>query len=158
MLVRVLSLAMRCGVCAFTISSAKRVLCNRERGAALLGSKATGRIVVVTTAAIPWRTGTAVNPALRAAQLAADTQHQVVLVVPFVPIEDQWLIFPEGVTCSTPQQQEVIIKAWAREHSGLQDVDFQVLFYAARYYPASRCIFATEDVCRLLPQEEVCNV
>jgi digalactosyldiacylglycerol synthase len=80
---------------------------------------------------------------------------QVVLVVPFVPIQDQRLIFPEGVTCSTPQQQEAIIKAWAREHSGLQDVDFKVLFYAARYYPASRCIFATEDVCRLLPKEQV---
>lgn len=80
---------------------------------------------------------------------------QVVLVVPFVPVEDQRLIFPEGVTCSTPQQQETIIKAWAREHSGLQETDFTVLFYAARYYPASRCIFATEDVCRLLPQEQV---
>jgi digalactosyldiacylglycerol synthase len=80
---------------------------------------------------------------------------QVVLVVPFVPLQDQRLIFPEGVTCSTPQQQEAIIKTWAREHSGLQDVEFTVLFYAARYYPASRCIFATEDVCRLLPKEQV---
>ncbi|WIA40367.1 hypothetical protein OEZ86_013731 [Tetradesmus obliquus] len=155
MLVRLLSLAVRCGVCAFTLSSANRVVCNRKRGAALLGKGGAGKIIIVTTAAIPWRTGTAVNPALRAAQLAADTEHEVVLVVPFVPVEDQRLIFPEGVTCSTPQQQEAIIKAWAREHSGLQETDFTVLFYAARYFPASRCIFATEDVCRLLPKEQV---
>jgi hypothetical protein len=57
MLVRLLSLAVRCGVCAFTLSSAKRVVCNRKRGAALLGDGGSGKIIIVTTAAIPWRTG-----------------------------------------------------------------------------------------------------
>jgi hypothetical protein len=108
-----------------------------------------------------WRPGTATSKLKSdlVAQIALSNKQrgflQVVLVVPFVPLQDQRLIFPEGVTCSTPQQQEAIIKAWAREHSGLQDVDFKVVFYAARYYPASRCIFATEDVCRLLPKDQV---
>lgn len=75
--------------------------------------------------------------------------------MPFIPIQDQKLIFPAGVTCSTQEQQAAIIKAWAREHSGLPCADFQVVFYHARYYPASRCIFASEDVCKVLPKEQV---
>eukprot|EP00882_Tetradesmus_deserticola_P026687 GHRQ01029466.1.p2 GENE.GHRQ01029466.1~~GHRQ01029466.1.p2 ORF type:complete len:128 (+),score=28.87 GHRQ01029466.1:131-514(+) len=68
--------------------------------------KAPGRtFVVVTTAALPWRTGTSINPMLRAAQLAADASHTVVLVVPWVGAEQQALIYPAGLTFDSHQQQ-----------------------------------------------------
>ncbi len=41
-------------------------------------------VAVVTTAAIPWMTGTAVNPCLRAAYMAHCTSHQVTLIVQYL--------------------------------------------------------------------------
>lgn len=47
------------------------------------------RICVVTTAALPWRTGTAVNPLLRALYLTRGRpKHYVTLVIPWCPDED----------------------------------------------------------------------
>lgn len=93
----------------------------------------------------------------------ATPHHQVTLVVPFVPPADQPHIFPPGVLCHTPAQQAALIRAWAREHSGLEQQpqqqqphahpSFTILFYRARYHPGSRCIFACEDISSLVPRE-----
>ena len=59
---------------------------------------------IVTTASLPWLTGTAVNPALRAAYLWNQGM-QVTLLVPWVPDEDQKMIFAPGICFDDPSQQ-----------------------------------------------------
>jgi digalactosyldiacylglycerol synthase len=75
------------------------------------------RIWVVTTAALPWRTGTSVNPLARALYL---TDHRpaghVTLVVPFVTNpQEQAKIYPKGVFFETPTQQEQWIRTYCAE-------------------------------------------
>jgi len=59
---------------------------------------------IVTTASLPWLTGTAVNPALRAAYLWNLGIH-CILLVPWVPNEDQKMIFAPGIYFDDPRQQ-----------------------------------------------------
>eukprot|EP00879_Flechtneria_rotunda_P010803 GHRR01011289.1.p1 GENE.GHRR01011289.1~~GHRR01011289.1.p1 ORF type:complete len:484 (+),score=165.02 GHRR01011289.1:149-1600(+) len=162
MIVRLLSIALKVAVVTGGASLATKCVGKSSKRSRRVPEPAidtsAGRIIIVSTAAIPWRTGTAVNPTLRAAHLAAVTDNEIVLVVPFLPVQDQIRIFPEGITCSTPEQQAALIKAWATEHSNLPEVNFKVLFYQARYFPASRCIFAVEDICKLVPRDQVCLV
>lgn len=63
-------------------------------------------IAIFTTAAMPWMTGTAVNPLLRAAHLARTPQrHRVTLCVPWVPLADQPAIFASE-RFDRPEDQE----------------------------------------------------
>ena len=91
------------------------------------------RIAVVSTAAPPWLTGTAVNPALRAAFLAAArSAPAVTLVVPWLPAADQAELFPNGTTFAAPSDQEAALRAWVESRTGTPPM-FAVSFYPARY-------------------------
>lgn len=67
-------------------------------------------ITVITTAALPWLTGTAVNPALRAAYLWR-RGHAVTLMVPWVPPDVQPCLFPDGTVVHTQEEQLEAIQA-----------------------------------------------
>lgn len=66
-------------------------------------------IAIVTTAALPWLTGTAVNPALRAAYLQKQG-HEVTLLVPWVVPSVQPRLFPQGVVFHTHEEQRQHVK------------------------------------------------
>ena len=110
------------------------------------------RIAIFTTASLPWMTGTAVNPLLRAAYLAADASspsgapREVTLFVPWLPRQDQDAVFPPGgARFDTPAQQEAWVRRWARERTGLK-CDFKLGFYAARYAAEKGSILPMGDI------------
>lgn len=75
-------------------------------------------ITIVTTAGLPWMTGTAVNPLLRAVYLAREG-HRVSLVIPWLPnAEDQARVFPKGVFFETQDEQAEFIYSWVRRELG----------------------------------------
>lgn len=105
------------------------------------------RLAVVSTAAPPWMTGTAVNPTLRAAFLAKELgckrdddekeaspppassssssrPPRVTLVVPWLNKTDQGSLFPEGLLFDSPWEQEVCLRSWVR-----------MIFYLFFFFP-----------------------
>ncbi|PXF48257.1 Digalactosyldiacylglycerol synthase 1, chloroplastic [Gracilariopsis chorda] len=101
-------------------------------------------IVVVTTAALPWMTGTAVNPLLRAVYLAKDG-HNVSLVVPWLESpEDQRKVYPKGTLFTSQDEQEKVVLKWAREQ--VADVHIQVHFYEGVYSKEFGSILPLGDI------------
>lgn len=136
-------------------------------------------IAIVTTASLPWLTGTAVNPALRAAYLWR-VGHSVTLLAPWVPPHDQPRLFPEGVVFETPQEQAVAVieaiqkrvpfplpPATAHLHSHSHSPGegnssgsgtFRLVFYKGRYDPGLGSIMPEEDIQPLIPLPVDCII
>lgn len=84
---------------------------------------------IVTTAALPWMTGTAVNPLLRAAHLVRKTRainfgeptrQWVTLVVPWLELEeDRQELY--GRVFENEQEQEDYIRTWLRNEADMPD-------------------------------------
>ena len=88
-------------------------------------------ITIVTTAALPWMTGTAVNALLRAAYLA-ETGYRVTLCVPWIHPDEQALVLPKGKLCAAPDAQEQLMRTWLSERDGAE-APFEIRFYPARF-------------------------
>lgn len=139
---------------------------------------------VVTTASLPWATGTAVNPLLRAAYLHRRTQQinnkesnnrnssknineiraesnerWVTLVIPWLELpEDQQELYHR--VFRDPAEQEEYIRTWLREEADMGDAacpetGLQLLFYPARYHSGLRSIFAMGDIMSLMDNEKM---
>lgn len=106
-------------------------------------------IVIVTTASLPWMTGTAVNPALRAVALAADG-HSVTLVVPWLESRaEQRRVYGRGRTFSTRAEQAAEVRRWLAAQ-GPAGEKVEVRFYDGVYSEEFGSILAVGDLTSLL--------
>lgn len=130
-----------------------------------------GRYIhIVTTAALPWMTGTAVNPLLRAAYLHeeleainANTTNKpgknswVTLVIPWLELkEDQEKLFHGHVFNST-DEQEAYVREWLRKQAHMPNAaeNLNIVFYNARYHAGLGSVFAMGDILDHLPSDEL---
>ena len=133
------------------------------------------KVFVVTTASLPWFTGTAVNPLLRAAYLCRklreinnhnstmnepNEQQWVTLVIPWLELEEDRLeLYGSSNEFANQTAQEQYIRSWLRDDAGMpaeadEESGLRILWYPARYHPGLKSIFAMGDLISLIPEED----
>lgn len=129
-----------------TPASADALLRERERIHDL--TAAPRHVVIVTTASLPWMTGTAVNPALRAVALARDG-HTVTLVVPWLEsASEQRRVYGQGRTFRTRAEQGAEVRRWLSRQDAA-GANVLVRFYDGVYSEEFGSILATGDLTAL---------
>ncbi|KAG4163734.1 hypothetical protein ERO13_D01G191200v2 [Gossypium hirsutum] len=110
-------------------------------------------VAIVTTASLPWMTGTAVNPLFRAAYLAKSAKQKVTLLVPWLCRSDQELVYPNNLTFSSPEEQENYIRNWLEERTGFK-ADFKISFYPGKFSKERRSIIPAGDTSQFIPSKD----
>ncbi|KAK6944119.1 hypothetical protein RJ641_025221, partial [Dillenia turbinata] len=110
-------------------------------------------VAIVTTASLPWMTGTAVNPLFRAAYLAKSAKQNVTLLVPWLCKSDQELVYPNNLIFSSPDEQEAYIRTWLEERVGFK-ADFKISFYPGKFSKARRSIIPAGDTSQFIPSKD----
>lgn len=127
--------------------------------------------MIVTTAALPWMTGTAINPLLRAAHSCKYTnrllkennlsQRQLVtLVLPWLELKKDREKLYGGDLFQDEHGQEEYLRLWMKDKAGLEDESckdhgLKIIWYPARYHDDLGSIFAMGDICSLIPDDNV---
>ena len=111
-------------------------------------------IAIVTTAALPWMTGTSINPLLRAAYLSK-LGYNVTLVVPWIPPEQQVQLYPEGLIFDRRALQEQYIRFWLENRASVDSPALKIRWFPARFEPVLGCIIPDiDDITSALPPHE----
>lgn len=118
-------------------------------------------IWIVTTAALPWMTGTAVNPLLRAAYLTAgrkEADGSITLMIPWLELEsDREAIYGKHRNFQSPEEQEEWIRTWLRETADMEraSVELNIKWYTGRVEKLENSVYSMGDITALLPEDEV---
>lgn len=96
------------------------------------------------------------NPLLRAAYLTRGREAgKVSLMLPWVGLEDQQYVLPEGCRYETREGQEAYIRDWLRGSGMAEEAELlDIAWYDARYHQVAGCIFPMGDITRLIPDGE----
>ena len=96
-------------------------------------------IAIVTTATIPWLTGTSVNPTFRAATLARKGHH-VTLYLPWLPNEgDQAEIYGRHFNSKEDHEEEIF--SWIKKNTGNVPPGLRIAWYMATWRRAMQSVF-----------------
>lgn len=114
-------------------------------------------IWIVTTASLPWFTGTAVNPLLRAAYLTAgraEAGGSVTLMIPWLEREsDRESIYGKNKIFKSPEEQEEWIRTWLRDTADLKQAseELKIKWYTGRVEKLENSVYSMGDITALLP-------
>lgn len=115
------------------------------------------KIWVITTACLPWMTGTSINPLLRAAYFAKDRPPgNIHLMVPWLDHADQEIAYPPGLRFNHPNEQREYVRNWLRHdaHLPAAAANLDITFYAASYHDEFHSIFPMGDITALIPDDQ----
>ncbi|RWR79761.1 digalactosyldiacylglycerol synthase 2, chloroplastic [Cinnamomum micranthum f. kanehirae] len=110
-------------------------------------------IAIYTTASLPWMTGTAVNPLFRAAYLAKEGERKVTLVIPWLSLKDQELVYPNKIKFHSPSEHETYVRRWVEERTAFTS-GFNISFYPGKFDKEKRSILAVGDITEVIPNDE----
>lgn len=110
-------------------------------------------IAIFTTASLPWMTGTAINPLFRAAYLAEDGNREVTLVLPWLSLKDQEVVYPNKITFSCPSDHEAYVRQWLEERTNIR-LQFSITFYPGKFSIEKRSILPVGDITETIPDEK----
>lgn len=119
------------------------------------------RVLIVTTAALPWKTGTAVNPLLRAAYLTRGRKEaggSVTLMLPWLERpDDQNRVYGEKNAFQTPEEQEANIRTWLRESANMpqESEELIISWYTAWQNPVENSVYSMGDITSLIPGNSI---
>ncbi|KAJ8601477.1 hypothetical protein CTAYLR_005701 [Chrysophaeum taylorii] len=105
------------------------------------------KILVMTTASVPWLTGTSINALLRAAELSR-AGHDVVLFLPWVDPDEQHLVFP--VEFGTKPEQAAYVLSWVPFAPLLR-----IGFYEAKYHRCHHSLYPMGETLEALDRIEL---
>lgn len=117
-------------------------------------------IWIVTTAALPWMTGTAVNPLLRAAYMCAgraEVGGSVTILLPWLERNaDQIRVYGKGRAFKTRGEQEEYVRSWLCDTAGMEDAstELRIRWYTAWQERAENSIYSMGDITSLIPEDE----
>lgn len=120
-------------------------------------------IWIVTTASLPWMTGTAVNPLLRAAYLSTGRKAaggSVTLLLPWVERdEDQKQIYGKEKMFESQEDQEKFLRTWLRDTANMKEAseDLEIRWYTAWQEVLENSLYSMGDLIGLIPEDK-CDI
>jgi digalactosyldiacylglycerol synthase len=119
------------------------------------------KLWIVTTAALPWMTGTAVNPLLRAAYLTqgrSEVGGKVTLMLPWLErVADRDKIYGRERPFDTSEEQELFIRNWLKDKANMKEASeaLNIQWYTGRHETQENSIYSMGDLISLIPEEDV---
>ena len=120
-------------------------------------------IWIVTTGALPWMTGTAVNPLLRAAYLSTGRKEaggSVTLMLPWVErTDDQKRVYGKENMFTSPSDQETYIRTWLRDTANMPQAsnELNIQWYTAWQEVLENSLYSMGDIIGLIPERD-CDI